>query len=408
MLKSNEYFYNDEYMYFTFNTTHSSKYNLIIQNDIDDLKIYADRGSKVDFLQPANQTGQYMLGVSHPQRQFPLKLVAQNLNRRDIREVTKWLETGTVGTLSFDYAPDWEYDVVVSSLTDPNIYPLDDELFVMTVEVTFVTMEEAIAHNMNDGILDIKPSDFEEKSIIFAPIVSNNLPIPPFSVEKTNTDNVYSLKIFFLGNQKATLNIVAYDTRGSKTTDATTYAELVVSIPDILERQGCKAHIVYPKDTIPNTYILEYNNLSNSFLINGKLAETKILNNELVGKTSEADKSYTHFIYNPTGIAVQSPGEPMLINDYDEDELEQLASTGRKYFVCSVKEKELSNSIYYIPSTIQAKDKYDFKFVYNDNDKIILNPEYENHYFGYYQTIQIKAENYTKLTFTIRQYNNTL
>ena len=148
MLRNNIYAYEDDYMYFTFNGIHSSTYNLIQQNDLEDLKIYADRDTKVDFLQPKYQTGQYLLGVSNPQRKFPLKLVAENVTRVEIKKIIKWLEAGTVGTLSFDYSPDWQYDVVVSEMKDPNIYVLDDENhFIASFEVTFTTIEQSIAYN---------------------------------------------------------------------------------------------------------------------------------------------------------------------------------------------------------------------------------------------------------------------
>ena len=139
MLKNN---YTDDYMCFEFNGINSSAHKLYIQNNIDDLKMYLNRGTNIEYTSPKYQNGRYVMGVTHSHREIPLKLVTEPMSRSDINDIMIWLIDGTIGDLSFDFASKWKYRVIVSSISDPILYATEGaSKFIATFDVKFHTIE---------------------------------------------------------------------------------------------------------------------------------------------------------------------------------------------------------------------------------------------------------------------------
>lgn len=140
MLKNNNY--TDQYMCFTFNGINSSEKNVYIQNNTDDLKMYLNRGTNIEYTAPKYQNGRYVMGVTHSHREIPLKLVTEPMSRSDINGIMMWLTDGTIGDLSFDFASEWKYRVIVSSISDPILYATEGtSTFIATFDVKFHTIE---------------------------------------------------------------------------------------------------------------------------------------------------------------------------------------------------------------------------------------------------------------------------
>lgn len=142
MLKNNM-FYEDKYMYFTFNEKYSKEYNLYIQNSTQSVPFFVKKNTTIDFISPQSFEGQYALRVSNPQSTCPLDLVGYGLTRQEIIEVMTWLKAGVSGLLIFDYAKtdsyNWAYDVIISDITEPVLNAIDEKHFIVSWKITFVT-----------------------------------------------------------------------------------------------------------------------------------------------------------------------------------------------------------------------------------------------------------------------------
>ena len=145
MLRNNKYYYEDRYMYFTFNGIHSSKYNLFIQNK-NDLKIENTIGAKSSFVSAAFQEGNYYTGTERTQKTIKRKCAAEGLTLSQYKEMMKWLSAGDTGFLSFDSDPYWGWTVVLDTVGDATFLDRSGGL-VVEFELTFKTIGTYLARN---------------------------------------------------------------------------------------------------------------------------------------------------------------------------------------------------------------------------------------------------------------------
>lgn len=418
MLKSNEYFYEDEYMYFTFNGIHSSQYNLIIQND-KERTLFVDRGTKIDFAQPKYQSGQHLLGVSHPQRQFSLKLLGSGLNSFQIERILKWLQPGATGNLAFDHSKGWEYDVVVQTVKNPTCITVDYNLYDIVIDITFVTVENSLARNAVDGIATIvlsSPSQgCSNQGTYNLPIFSYNCGPDASGVNKIE------LLIHHLGNEKVEISlkgeINGLGPRSQKS--------MKLYLHDIYD--SYTGAFLYTKESYftPQTLILQYNAHNNLYMINNCIGEEYINSTSGILKAksteTESDDSYSYFIYNKSSMALISPGSPVLLNQCSVQEIQKLMETYHSWFICETANVE-SNLKYYIPSSFATKEDgslllmYDkdyinagFKTLNQQLEQVIMDladAKEKNHnlYFGFYHSVTIETD-FNKITPIITQYN---
>ena len=103
MLKNNKYYYQDDYMYFTFKQIHSSKYNLFIVNEDEELRISHEVEQNTEYLKPNYQNSAFLLGSNKSQKIFNLKVAAEGLTLLSYKELLHWLNSGDIGFLYFDY-----------------------------------------------------------------------------------------------------------------------------------------------------------------------------------------------------------------------------------------------------------------------------------------------------------------
>jgi len=337
----NDFFYYDEYMFFTFDNIHSSEYNLVIQNDIDDLKLYVSTGAQVDLVSSQYQKGQHVLGVTRPQREFPLVLMASGLTRAQIINMMHWLKAGAQGNFKMDFTQDWEFDVVINSVSDPNLYEQDNNTFVASFEITFITTTSPYARNAMDAILDfdsaqnefyLKEQELEENQ--FALIencdgaFNNNLVLPSVVLyDRVTTDKktTYHYRINFLGDDSAEFYYrVSYGSDEKENYIAGLYKlNLDIKQDKIGYDFISTLSFTLKENSIRDRQVIQYNSPSNLFFINNILPQQanfnglmKVINNQ----------------YNYSPLVLQSPGKPILIEG--EEHFKQLVSTAYNWFLC--------------------------------------------------------------------------
>lgn len=145
MLK-NRYWYEDDYMYFTFDDTHSSKYNLFIVND-NNIQLETDYGASPQFEAPQYQEVSYYVGLTKEQKSFNWSVAAYGLTQDEYKEMFKWLKIGKTGFLMKDSNIDWGWDTVISNVVDTIITPIDCQHFIVEFNIEILTIGTELARN---------------------------------------------------------------------------------------------------------------------------------------------------------------------------------------------------------------------------------------------------------------------
>lgn len=203
MLRNNNiYYYNDRFMYFTFGNIHSSKYNLFIVNNGDDIKTYNNSGASNDYVSPKYYDGAILLGTTRSQREFPFTLAAEGLTALQVKQIAKWLEVGSVGKLVLDDDPDWSYTVVVDELGDMNTYVQHGNKYIVEFNVKFKTIGTYLATNSHDIFVQIQNNDLS----IAAQSANNSMGIPVVNLIDDVENNQKHFRIIHLGNEYSYIN----------------------------------------------------------------------------------------------------------------------------------------------------------------------------------------------------------
>ena len=142
MLSVNEglntpYYYLDDFMFFEFDGTSSSTYNIFKINSGDDLVFHNSQNSSHEYVTPSYSNRTYYLGSKSGQKEFKWKCAGEGLTLPQIREVLAWLEEGKVGTLRDDHMGTWCYDVVVDSISDFNKWVQNDGTYIVEFDIGF-------------------------------------------------------------------------------------------------------------------------------------------------------------------------------------------------------------------------------------------------------------------------------
>ena len=422
----NNYYYYDDYMYFSFNGIHSSKYNLIIQNDLEDLKLNISTGAKLEFASPKYQTGQHLLGVSRPQRSFPsLKLVAQGLTRSQCVEMVKWLKPGIQGFLKFDYASDWEYDVVVNSLSDPNLYMQDDGTYIVALEVNFVTTTTYMAHNAYIGYCSSVKSypdyisgaeyymgdivkygnitymcmvdktknapgsntEWEEYEINSkAGLYNNDLCIPCMNID-TTVNGVLGVTLYHLGDSHTEFifnhNFVPTTEEGSTSTYGLLSYNLEVALPTFFEEQSSTLNITLNDNQAALPQNFEYNGAANSFYVNSYIPQLT-----LISGAAKTVKS----IYSYKPLSFTSPGAPIKIQN--NEHLAELMATPYEYVIFKPGQFGENNEFAQVTGCYPRKVTTQAELV---SPSLDVGQSYDGYYFVYCSKFYISYDYTTQL-----------
>lgn len=378
----NNLFYKDEYMQFSFKDIHSSRYNLYIKNDIDDLKIFINSEASIEYATPKYQNGKIVLGVTRPQRNIPLSLVAYGLTRQEILSMTKWIKAGEIGGLCFDFSKDWTYDTIVSEVSDLNIYPLENETFIVVFDIQFATLNGTAARNTSDAVAYYGG---DGEALIGQASAYNNerLKIPSFNISKDN-GGAYSIDLFYLGDGCINLNINHSYNQQTNTTEIETEStkvnkniKLEINCPSVSTTlQNFSTKIEATENTIETIGILTYSQRENLFFIDYMLPEQQESHDII-------DNLITNLSYEP--LILKSPGAPVLIQD--RNQFEELISTPFNWAICSQAVFEQGD---YATGDLYPFGVTTHSVITKNSSNFEWNDSYINCYFVYYDTIQIK------------------
>lgn len=145
MLKNNEYYYNDTYMYFYFNNKYSKDYNLFIVNEGDDLELVNETESNIEFVTPANQNHAYFASFSQSQKEFTYNVAAEGLTLPRYKEMMLWLHKGSKGFLIKDDNPYWGYDVILKDTSNATVFYDENNNLIVSFTLTFTTTNTFLA-----------------------------------------------------------------------------------------------------------------------------------------------------------------------------------------------------------------------------------------------------------------------
>lgn len=107
-----------EYLHFTFDGISSSKYNLIIQNNGEDLSFPSQPGFDNQLVSPLYQGTNFLAGVNKKERVFNFNCWVDSITRKQLIDMQKWLSVDKTAYLVLDYNPNFKYKVKLSSISD--------------------------------------------------------------------------------------------------------------------------------------------------------------------------------------------------------------------------------------------------------------------------------------------------
>ena len=289
--------YNDEYVHFSFATLPSSAFNVCIQNSEDELKMFVNCGDSVNFVSPSNQNKAYALGIKHPQRTLQFKLLAYNVSREDLRHIMSWLKVGNSGVLSFDFAPDWGYDVVVSGLDNPTLIPVDNDEFVATFGITFATVNSTAAKLVVPGTCDCTYT---------ASVTSNNnMYIPPVINYPIGDNEAFRCWIPYLGDDILTVDFVINAVVDNDGNDDKYVDEYNCEI-ELNENESDKQTVSITQTDVPHDIYVSYSSKTHAFFIND-LLPLQAKQQGIVDNIS-IEKRFEPYVFT-------SPGAPVKVKD---------------------------------------------------------------------------------------------
>ena len=145
------YYYEDDTMYFTFGTTHSSKYGLFIITD-SALSIVNETNASVSYASPQYSHGALPTGSTESQRTFRWKCAAEGLTPSEYEEMMLWLTVGNKGFLKRDLDEYWGYDAIVDSISNSNVWWKENQTMIVEFEIVFKTFGDSCATAAYDTV----------------------------------------------------------------------------------------------------------------------------------------------------------------------------------------------------------------------------------------------------------------
>lgn len=131
-----------QYIYFTFDGVSSSRFNLVVQNQGEDLLFPSQPGFDNQIIAPIYQGATYLAGVNKKERVFNFNCWVDSLSIDLVREMLTWLSVNKIGSLVLDYNPNFQYRVKINSISDFKHMPINGDSGTSNYEFTisFVTI----------------------------------------------------------------------------------------------------------------------------------------------------------------------------------------------------------------------------------------------------------------------------
>lgn len=325
-LEQGYYWYNDEYMYFSFNGHHSSKYHLFIQNS-KELTIENAVGESSEYSNAMMQEGTYYLGTSRKQKTFKRKCAAELNNMQDYRRMMKWLTVGATGELVFDSDRYWGWSVVLDSVGDAT-FAVRGDLLIVEFEITFKTIGTYLAHSVYPATWIQPQPEYDQTGAItgykqnmdiaYADVIgTNRYNIPTvFATTKidkdSNNNNIFKIDCYILDLGNIKQDFTLYTAPDTSLTGATQLTiDSIIHYQDydnygnIANKQNLTTYLIatfQDVDGKANFNSFEFNNLKSTLYVNELLAE---------------DNTYCKQTIQPNGLMRFESNEPIELYTQD-------------------------------------------------------------------------------------------
>ena len=435
MLNDNQYYYEDEFMYFNFNNVHSSEYNLFMVNTGDNIKIVNNTNSSTEYSSPAYQGTTYYLGTTKKQKEFKYNCAAKGLTFAKCRELFQWLSVGTLGYLILYDNPNWGYDVVLEEVGDAIKTKTGQDQYIVEFEITFKTVGTYLASSVYPSSLnDITNSSSKiiattkefiegvEKTINYREYdntIANEYGIPEIDcIDIKNSTNHTTYTI----NLPSVCNEYSYLDFNFKAPPLEQFPSFLLEVDKAIKidtNTNDTEYVKYVKYNITNSENL------NAFTFKSKLGfllqNNTIPAEQLIGKVSSEQSqgllSFDNIIPLKLKLDEDSiKGNTLSLNPNEIDFINCLPNNN---FICFVRQIE-NNDLSYSGVGYNDSDKewsnlrysYQATIIYNfevNNSKITLNniPEsYDYIYIGTYNQIKITISKDFIPSLTLYKNNN--
>lgn len=171
--------YKDRYLGFTYNgktinMTAEADFFGFIENEGNELLFFNTSDFSNEFVIPQFSDRTFYTGNTKSNRTFNLKIQLDELTLHKYREFLELLNPDSVGTLIFDYNPNYGYDVKVQSISPSEFHVLkrnnnNEDFYYVDMSVDFITTEDYAARWVKEGVFfpggDLVESEFYEPFI---------------------------------------------------------------------------------------------------------------------------------------------------------------------------------------------------------------------------------------------------
>jgi phage-related protein len=142
----------DRYLGFTFNgkslgmKTENDFYGFI-QNNGEDLSFSNTPQFGDEFVVPQYGDRTFYTGTTKSNRAFSMKISLDKITLRQYRDLLAWLNPNSTGNLSFDFDPNYGYEVKLSSISQGQFYILketnnNEDFYYVDFDITFITISD--------------------------------------------------------------------------------------------------------------------------------------------------------------------------------------------------------------------------------------------------------------------------
>ena len=235
----------DNYMGFTWNGIHSSKFNCFITSK-DGLKFVNSPSFSNSLVSSLNQNKAYYTGMTLQSKKIQLTIAAVDLTLDEYNQLLNWLSIYDISTLRLDYQPWYQYNVKLSAIGNSTkhvtgryqtYYPQGSkkagqpmpglkDLYTCEMSIEFETVADHYAESTFKYVGNSKHTDHNAEEFGY---LENELAIPAVIIAKSS-DNSFDVDITNVGSVDCGFILCFYNVNGSikvqDRTDQILYTEL--------------------------------------------------------------------------------------------------------------------------------------------------------------------------------------
>ena len=113
----------DRFLRFTYNNINSEEFNLFYENNGEDLVFPFSPNSSHSTSSPLFQNRTFWMGSTRDQKEVSLSIAGDKRTISDTERILKWLNPSKPGKIRFDFRDNYEFDVIITSITTPTLIP---------------------------------------------------------------------------------------------------------------------------------------------------------------------------------------------------------------------------------------------------------------------------------------------